>query len=569
MKKPYLSILLPAFLLIFSCGKNNASSNYETEIKVLPPLVPEIEVAGIESEPVGYAKTISITKLLEKIVAVGQVVKPGPEIAMLPALAGMALGDPALVSIDPDTPVTIVLFDDITTDAQPSFILAVKLKPESPIQKQAENVGMKIMEVDGWTLATMNPILFKDVKDWSSLMAFVKEVPGDDIEIGGRLKFLFKDLEKMKASVMGGLSMTPFPSEVQSHLGNLTSVSLDELATIEAVKFDVSLSTEEILTRTTVSAQKDTELFSLFSAQPELPTLDASQYIKSDGFMDMLVNLDPESLVHYTEYFVSRIEKGLTHPKSKESASKLISLVREGSKLYDGQAVMSYSTSDDAENPINVVQLGGTQISSEEWEKFSNESISLIQEMFLSDMIKNSGLKYEINFVEDSVLDNNKIFRFDVIMDANEGDNIDLPNLTSYSNTSAYFMVYNGLYISATSKPKLLEVLSTVKSGIPVKNNIGEQIKLEKGEIFKWRIDIARYVELVMNIVETTGGLNFGDALDGLLELDIPAVTGSAKLGQGRVSTQLSIPLQSIKAGVDYYESATRNESIEPKVISE
>ncbi|MDG0964105.1 MAG: hypothetical protein P8O23_03525 [Opitutales bacterium] len=569
MKKPYLSILLPAFLLIFSCGKNNASSNYETEIKVLPPLVPEIEVAGIESEPVGYAKTISITKLLEKIVTVGQVVKPGPEIAMLPALAGMALGDPALVSIDPDTPVTIVLFDDITTGAQPSFILAVKLKPESPVQKQAENVGMKIMEVDGWTLATMNPKLFKDVKDWSSLMAFVKEVPSDDIEIGGRLKFLFKDLEKMKSSVMGGLSMTPFPSEVQSHLGNLTSVSLDELATIEAVKFDVSLSTEEILTRTTVSAQKDTELFSLFSAQPELPTLDASQYIKSDGFMDMLVNLDPESLVHYTEYFVSRIEKGLTHPKSKESASKLISLVREGSKLYDGQAVMSYSTSDDAENPINVVQLGGTQISSEEWEKFSNESISLIQEMFLSDMIKNSGLKYEINFVEDSVLDNNKIFRFDVIMDANEGDNIDLPNLTSYSNTSAYFMVYNGLYISATSKPKLLEVLSTVKSGIPVKNNIGEQIKLEKGEIFKWRIDIARYVELVMNIVETTGGLNFGDALDGLLELDIPAVTGSAKLGQGRVSTELSIPLQSIKAGVDYYESATRNESIEPKVISE
>ena len=569
MKKPYLSILLPAFLLIFSCGKNNSSANNETEIKAPPPLVPEIEVAGMESKPVGYAKTVSISKLLQKIVAVGQVVKPGPEIAMLPALAGMALGDPALVSIDPDTPVTIVLFDDITTGAQPSFILAVKLKPESPIQKQAENVGMKIMEVDGWTLATMNPIVFKDVKDWSSLMAFVKEVPSDDIEIGGRLKFLFKDLEKMKASVMGGLSMTPFPSEVQSHLGNLTSVSLDELATIEAVKFDVSLSTEEILTRTTVSAQKDTELFSLFSAQPELPTLDASQYIKSDGFMDMLVNLDPESLVHYTEYFVSRIEKGLTHPKSKESASKLISLVREGSKLYDGQAVMSYSTSDDTENPINVVQLGGTQMSSEEWEKLSNESISLIQEMFLSDMIKNSGLKYEINFVEDSVLDNNKIFRFDVIMDANESDNIDLPNLTSYSNTSAYFMVYNGLYISATSKPKLLEVLSTVKSGIPVKNNIGEQIKLEKGEIFKWRIDIARYVELVMNIIETTGGVNFGDALDGLLELDIPAVTGSAKLGQGRVSTQVSIPLQSIKAGVDYYESAMRNESIEPKIISE
>ncbi|MDC0921192.1 hypothetical protein OAQ11_02025, partial [Opitutales bacterium] len=303
------------------------------------------------------------------------------------------------------------------------------------------------------------------------------------------------------------------------------------------------------------------------SAQPELFTLDASQYIKSNGFMDMLVNLDPESWVHYTEYFVGRIEKGLTHPKSKESASKLISLIREGSKLYDGQAVMSYSTSDNIENPIQVVQLGGTQMSSEEWEKLSTESISLIKEIFASDMIKNSGLKYEINFVEDSILDNNKIFRYDIIMDANKSDNIDLPNLTSYSNTSVFFVVDNGFYISATSKLELLELLGAVKSGIPVKNNIGEQIKLEKGEILKWRIDIVRYAELVMKIVETTGGVNFGGALDGLLELDTPAVTGSAKLGQGRLSTEVSIPLQSIKVGVDYIESL--KSKVEKNAISE
>ena len=68
MKKSYLSILFPAFLLICSCGKNNSSANNETEIEVLPPLIPEIEVSGIESKPVGYAKTISISKLLQKIV---------------------------------------------------------------------------------------------------------------------------------------------------------------------------------------------------------------------------------------------------------------------------------------------------------------------------------------------------------------------------------------------------------------------------------------------------------------------------------------------------------------------
>ena len=154
-----------------------------------------------------------------------------------------------------------------------------------------------------------------------------------------------------------------------------------------------------------------------------------------------------------------------------------------------------------------------------------------------------------------------------MIMDANESDNIDLPNLTSYSNTSVFFVVDNGFYISATSKPELLELLGAAKSGIPVKNNIGEQIKLEKGEILKWRIDIVRYAEWVMKIVETTGGVNFGGALDGLLELDTPAVTGSAKLGQGRLSTEVSIPLQSIKAGVDYIESL--KSKVEKNAISE
>jgi hypothetical protein len=49
--------------------------------------------------------------------------------------------------------------------------------------------------------------------------------------------------------------------------------------------------------------------------------------------------------------------------------------------------------------------------------------------------------------------------------------------------------------------------------------------------------------------------------------VDTPAVTGSAKLGQGRLSTEVSIPLQSIKAGVDYIESL--KSKVEKNAISE
>ena len=66
---------------------------------------------------------------------------------------------------------------------------------------------------------------------------------------------------------------------------------------------------------------------------------------------------------------------------------------------------------------------------------------------------------------------------------------------------------------------------------------------------------------MVMSMVNL-GGVNImGEAIQGLKELKIPPVTGSAYLGRGRVSTQIRIPLESIKAGVDYFESMKPIES--------
>jgi hypothetical protein len=61
------------------------------------------------------------------------------------------------------------------------------------------------------------------------------------------------------------------------------------------------------------------------------------------------------------------------------------------------------------------------------------------------------------------------------------------------------------------------------------------------------------------------------DAIQGLKELKIPSVTGSASLGGGRVSTEIRIPLESIKAGVDYFESMKGGEmkSIESELDEE
>ena len=142
MKNLQTLFALIACLSFFGCGNDTDSD-----------LVPVIEVPGASAKPMAYAKMIALPKLIQKAVEVVNAVKPGPESAMLPMIVGMALGDASLSSVDPNAPVTVFIFDDFKK-GEPSFVLAMKLETDSPIKKQAETVGLKTIEEDGWTLAT-------------------------------------------------------------------------------------------------------------------------------------------------------------------------------------------------------------------------------------------------------------------------------------------------------------------------------------------------------------------------------------------------------------------------------
>ena len=47
--------------------------------------------------------------------------------------------------------------------------------------------------------------------------------------------------------------------------------------------------------------------------------------------------------------------------------------------------------------------------------------------------------------------------------------------------------------------------------------------------------------------------------MDGLSEMKVPPLTGRVSLGKGRLSSEMRIPVRSIKAGFDYFESATQS----------
>jgi len=564
MKKYLCLPFLVAILFLLSCGKENSPSSEIVRVE-LPPLVPEFVVDGIEPKPLGYLKTISFPQLIKKVVSVASAIKPGPEVAMLPMMVGMALGDPALTSIDPTASTTMIVFDDLILGGAPSFVLAIKLTAESPVQKQAENIGMNTIEVDGWTLATMNSDLFEQVKDWSSVLSFAQINPENDIEIGVLMGKVFQDLPTMKASALGALSLTPFSPEIQTNLGYLTDILIDELTTVDAAKFDFSLSVEEIILRTTVSAKKETELFNLLDAEMKPFSLDEAKYVSGDGWMDMLVNFNPESLAKYISYLIQKMEKSVDNQQWKEVFTKSLVMMEEGNKLYGGQAAMSYGISDD-EDPISFVQVGNTLATAEQWNKLITESISMIQQNFpAGDDLEKLGMKYDIKFVDDSKIDGVQINRMDININFTSDLNItDLPP-SEYSNTtSSYLAVSDGLYMNATSKEKLLNLLDAKKNDKPVENNLAELINLEQGQIISWRLDIGGYAKMIVSMMDnlvSNSLVTFGDVMEDLENLQIPPVTGSSKLGGGRVDSEVRIPVKSIKAGFDFFESYTQKES--------
>ena len=562
MKKLHLPIFLLSTLFFLGCAKDDTKIEKELETPLLPPLMPEMEFSGSEAKAIGYIKTTSLPKLIQKAVSVAQAIKPEPQVAMLPAMAGLALGDPALTSVDQEAPVTALVFDDFRRQANhlPSFVLAMKLSPESPVIKQAENMSMQTMKVDGWTLATMNPQLFKEVEDWSSLLSFAKESPEEDIEMVISMNVFWENLPKMKKSAVEAIEFSTLTPDSKVAAGQIVEVLLDELATTEATKLELMLSESEIGFRSTLSAKTETALFTFLSSKTENHSMEVSKYISGDGWMDMLISLNTDSMSIYFNHLFGLLKESVKNEEWENDFSKFISLMDNSIQLYGGQVATSYRNSAKGKNPISFVQVGEMKGSEEEFNNVMKEWVVLLKDMFsIIDPGNDFNIKYEINLTEDSEIDGSQVYRFGMKMNAADSELDTL--LSSYTDTTSYYMIRDGLYFMTSSKRDLKELYNSFKNKKPVEGNLASEMTLEPGQVMSWRLNLAGYAEMVMSMVNL-GGVNImGDAIQGLKELKIPPVTGSAYLGGGRVSTEIRIPLESIKAGVDYFESMKPIES--------
>ncbi len=514
-------------------------------------LVPKITLDGSEHQPFAYAKTIALPKLMQKVTKVAQAVSPTPEAAMIPQMAGTLLGDPGFASIDPKSPITIVLFDDFEGNA-PTFVMAGKLKTDSPIRKVMEEAGMAMADKKGWTIATQTPELLAQVKDWSPLLAFAAKAPDGDMEFGGRLDPLRKEMPKIKNGMRESLADSPFEEGTQASLGKVMDVAMDELATMDSMKFTVLLSEKEIIGRHTVEATENSSLAKLLSSKVGGRKASAAQYLKEGGWMSMVMDMHMEGFSAYYKHLSGKLQGGF-QGEFKEILEMYDKVVVEWSKAYDGPIALRYDLSDKA-GGMNIAQIGTTELSPEEFGKMMTDYMASTQEMMdRIELFEEMGVKYKFKSGKGKPIQGIPTQRFSMKMQA---DPSVFPGGLPFSEMAYHFAFLNEHYAMASDRKELSQLLRAIKNKKPVKNNLAKAMPLQPGQMGRWSFDIGQYAEFAIAMSGVMDEESMQKMVDGIRELKLTPVRGSMSMGSGRFSADMKIPLKTIKEGIGFMQRA-------------
>ena len=528
----------------------SASSLLVCSLHATPPprqLFPKFEAPGAEVQPVAYAKTISLPRLIEKIQNLENEVQPEKNKAQLyPVIVGAFLGDPTLSSVSPDHSSTVIFFNDFR-EKNATILGVFKLNPNSPIPAQIKTHGFSVKEIEGWTMVTNKPGLLEQTRDWSSIIRFAEWQPPTTIEFGWLLEEFHEEMSfQLKHRANWSKEMSPDHDFV-------INLFLEELANLEAIKFSLSLLEKEIVLNLKASARDGTELDKLFSSLPPSQNIKrengVSQFVQSGGWMEGVMNLNVPSHAAYLEHLLVKLEKGLKDKEDKQLVTSVLSMIRKSATLYSGDSAISYRDLGDGD-PLGYVQVGSTTASIADFKDLLAETNAFFQQ-FLVQIETFSGTgspDFEPNFVvkESKPIDGTEVLSVKVNLEPETNGS----SISSFSNQTVYYSSHEGKYIAATSRKALKKSLRAVKLGKPFKNNLADKITLGPKHAAAWQLDLVGYGKLIGNVLKHSGLelSQWTQQIERVQEMKIPPISGNVGHGNGQYFLETSIPVKTIRA---------------------
>ena len=568
--KYFLSIPLIFAMLFSGCEDSSSADANATEANTIQSgdeapkkLVPVLNLPGSDIRPFAYLKTVSLPKLMEKATATGQKLDLGPQAAMAPALVGIALGDPGLATFDQDAPMTAFLFDDFA--GEPIFLLALKLKPESPVLKQAEALKLSVSEHDGWTLATNAPELYSQVENWSDLLAFAEQDPEGELETGLHFAPIQGQMPKIKASAEGVLAFAPLEDNAKADIRSILDIALGEFTSLNAMKASIALSEESLFLRYALSAKPNTALGKALSPSRFEGAVEAAKYVESGGWMTMVGRMDMDGFFTYWQHLSGKLG-GRFQGELKDLLERFNEQSKGWTKLYDGSIAARYDVPTEP-GSMSFVQVGGTKAKPEEFVAILTDYTNLFQEFFSKlDFFESLGMKYEFKVEPGEQVEGVATSKFltNMTIDAPAG----APALTElpYNHMVLLYGVVGDKYVGATDQESLAKLIQAIQTGKTVKNSLAETLPLQVGESLRIQFDLIQYALFILRAMPALDEGHTKELIDDLEELDADPISGSATAGKARISSELNLPLSTIKALIQFTQrQATAEDMVPPK----
>ncbi|SVE13565.1 uncharacterized protein METZ01_LOCUS466419, partial [marine metagenome] len=245
------------------------------------------------------------------------------------------------------------------------------------------------------------------------------------------------------------------------------------------------LSTEEIVARFAMSAKGGTALSTMFSSKANGGNPSVAKYVESGGFLDAVVNYEMSGFIAYVNHVIDRLSP-VIEGELKAILIQYKEMMAEMSKLYGGQVAMSYDVSAES-NAMNIVQIGTTKASHEEFGKLFTEGLKLSQDLIKHmDFIEEMGIKYELEHTEGEPVEGVPTYRYSMKMDMGEANASLFPTELPYSNMTYLYAVTNDHYLMAMDETELGALIQVVKGGNGVENSLAKSLPLQPGQSARW-----------------------------------------------------------------------------------
>lgn len=513
---------------------------------------------------VGYLKTQPLQGVSKRFMQAARKIYPSPQVELLPLMALGSYGYPEYPGLSTKEPMTLFFYQSKGAN-DIIFIGVAAIRKASLVYDTLKEMQFAIREENGYIYFAQKDEDFKVAGNLAELAEVNRAKTRFDIKLkiidqgfASEVKDLKNHSEKLsiangnKTSESAQEDLPSSPEEDWLE-GAITAI-LEEIDHLESLTLGVKITESHIWLYNSTKVHSGNNLYDLLSQEAGGGVAGAQYFDGKDALAISVFKADPRATRNYIYYFIDQSMVYTTTTEGKAKWRALKTLYDVSLKKWDGSSLKIQKMNDG--RVVLKQVIGGAYTHQDLVEAdamLANKSIEDIASIFYKPQGQEGGFRIEAMPNAWSV-GSIPINTVEIAMKPEESQ---LP-LNSWSffspmeNNQGWVVgryhdaVMGGDILIAYDKNDMASMVKTIQEKKALPNNMAKSMPLNKGEIFKMRVDLGHFATAFLLDPET---------FDTSMLKGLEPMMARAKVGQGKVAVTCVIPIDSMAEITRTYRS--------------